>query len=151
MAIGTNAAIEFFGTQDSLANSSAAVATTAFSVAGDVVAWTNDDDAPTASITLVMTPASAPAGNKFINLYARYQDPVTTADAPVPALTFPHKFMGAFPISVSASAQDITIDIRLENWKTSSIYVFYIENKLAVSVNAGWALHITPKTIGPKA
>ena len=34
MAIGTGAAIEFFGTQDTLGTSSAAVANGAFSVAG---------------------------------------------------------------------------------------------------------------------
>jgi len=151
MAIGTGTLIEFFGTQDDLASSSAAVANNAFSVTGDTADWTNDDDAPMASVTLVMDPASAPAGNVFVNLYAQYLNVVTTADGENPAATFPHKFMGAFPVSVTATVQNITIDIRLENWLTSSIYHFWIENKTGVSIDAGWALHITPKTIGPSA
>jgi len=151
MAIGAGTLIEFLGTQDDLASASAAVADGAFSITGDTADWTNDDDAPMASITLVMDPASAPAGNVFVNLYAQYLNPVTTADAPTPAATFPHKFMGAFPVSVSAAVQDISIDIRLENWVTSSIYHFWIQNKSGVSIDAGWALHITPKTIGPHA
>ncbi len=151
MAIGTDSAVEFFGTRDDLASSSDLVANTNFSIVGDTASWTNDDDAPWASITLVMDPNSAPAGNTLVNLYAQILNPVPTADAPVPAATFPHHFMGAFPVAIAAGVQDITIDIRLPNWFTSSIYHFWIENLCGVTIDAGWALHITPKTIGPHA
>ena len=51
MAISTDAAINFFGTQDTLGTSSATVADAAISIAGDQSKWTNDDDAPQASET----------------------------------------------------------------------------------------------------
>lgn len=47
MAIGTGAAIEFFGTADALGNTTSAVSNNAFSDGtNDLNAWTNDDDAP---------------------------------------------------------------------------------------------------------
>ena len=49
MAIGTNSAIDFFGTQDDLDSTSALVASNAFSIASDLVTWTNDDDAKEAA------------------------------------------------------------------------------------------------------
>lgn len=55
MAISTDAAVEFFGTQDTVTSSSSSVADNAFSVAGDITTWTNDDDAPMASIVLEAT------------------------------------------------------------------------------------------------
>ena len=152
MAIGTDAAIEFFGTQDTLGTTSATVANNAFSVAGDLSTWTNDDDAPTASITLLVDYATAPTANTSINLYARLLNVQSTNDNEIPDANFQHTYLGSFPINnPSIANQYITIDVLLPNTKTSQEYEFYIENKTAQTIQASWDLYITPKTIGPHA
>ncbi len=151
MAIGTDAAIEFFGTKDSLDDTSGSVADGAFSVASDVLEWTNDDDAPMAAIILEATYASAPDANSSVNLFARPMNIVSTSDSDVPDANFGHVYVGTFPLNDVTSAQFITIDIRLPNTKTSQSYIFYIENNGGQTISAGWDLHIVPKTIGPHA
>jgi len=88
MAIGTSAAIEFFGTQDTLGTSSAAVADAAFSIASDLSTWTNDDDAPQASVVLLANFSVAPTANTYINLYLRLLNVQSTNDQDVPDVNF---------------------------------------------------------------
>ncbi len=151
MAISTDAAVEFFGTQDSLDDTSAAVVNGDFSVTGDVLEWTNDDDAPMAAIILEGTYSSAPDANSSVNLFARPMNIVSTSNSDVPDANFGHIYVGTFPLNDVTSAQFIAIDIRLPNTKTSQPYIFYIENNGGQTISAGWDLHITPKTIGPHA
>ena len=151
MAIGTDSAIDFFGTQDTLGTSSAAVANDAFSIAGDLSTWTNDDDAPQASLTLLCNFSVAPTANSSLNLYARLLGVQSTNDNTVPNANFQHRYLGSFPLNDSTVAQYITIDVSLPNTKTSQQYEFYIENKSGQSLPLGWDLYITPKTIGPHA
>lgn len=149
MAIETNSAIHFFGTQDTLGTSSAAVADDAFSIAGDLSTWTNDDDAPMASVTLLANFSVAPTANTVCNLYLRPLDVQSTNDGTVPDANFQHMYAGSFPLNDSTVAQYITIDIALPNAYTSQQYEFYIENKSGQSLPASWDLYVTPKTIGP--
>ncbi len=151
MAIGTDSAIHFFGTQDTLGTSSAAVADDAFSIASDLSTWVNDDDAPTASVTLLANFAVAPTANTTINLYLRLLNLQSTNDATVPDANFQHLFVGSFPLNDSTVAQYITIDIPLPNGLTSQNYEFYVENKSGQSLPLGWDIFVTPKTIGPHA
>lgn len=151
MAIGTDSAIHFFGTQDTLGTSSAAVADDAFSIASDLSTWVNDDDAPTASVTLLANFAVAPTANTTINLYLRLLNVQSTNDATVPDANFQHFFVGSFPLNDSTVAQYITIDIPLPNGLTSQNYEFYVENKSGQSLPLGWDIFVTPKTIGPHA
>lgn len=151
MAISTGAAIEFFGTQDTLGTSSAAVANNAFSIAGDLSTWTNDDDAIMASVVLTCTFSVAPTANSSVNLYARLLDVSGTNDATVPDANFQHVYVGSFPLNDGTSAQYIPIDIGLPNTSTSQQYEFYIENKSGQSLPAGWDFLVTPKAIGPHA
>lgn len=151
MAIGTDAAVEFFGTQDALDSTSGTVATTAFSVAGDLATWVNTDDAPMASITGELDWASAPAVNSVVNLYAQLIDSVSTSDGEVPDANHRHVYIGTFPTNDVTTPQFITIDVALPNYKTSSEYQFYIENQTGQTIQSGWDIHVTPKTIGPKA
>lgn len=149
MVISTNAAIELFGTQDALDNTSGTVSSTAFSVASDLSTWTNDDDAPSASITLEVTFSSAPDVDSVINLYAQPIDIVGTSDGDVPDANFLHMYIGTFPLNDVTTAQFITQDVHLPNWETSSVYQFFIENKGGQTISAGWDVHVTPKTLGP--
>jgi len=151
MAISTDSAIEFFGTQDTLGTSSASVADNAFSIASDLSTWTNDDDAPMASVTGTFTCSVAPDAYTGLNLYLRLLNTVSTNDSDVPDANFQHTFAGHFPLNDVTSAQYVTIDIALPNGKTSQEYEFYIENKAGQTVSAGWDIYVTPKTIGPHA
>ena len=154
MAIGTNAAIEAFGTAaTSLGNTPSAVSDGAFSDGtNDLNAWTNADDAPWATLTLKIDwNTTAPDTGSFINLYARKTAVQSTNNDEVPSASFLHTFLGFFSVDDVLTEQFITIDVRLPNWKTSSIYHFYIENKTGEACEASWDLYITPKTIGPHA
>jgi len=151
MAIGTDAAIEFFGTQDTLGTSSAAVSDTAFSIAGDLSTWVNDDDAPLASVTLLANFSVAPDANSSINLFLRLLDVQSTNDQDVPDANFQHVYVGSFPLNDVTTAQYITIIIKLPNNITSQNYEFYVENQSGQSLPAGWDIFVTPKTIGPHA
>jgi len=151
MAISTDALVEFFGTQDTLGTSSATVADGAFSVAGDLSTWTNDDDAPRASVTALIDYASAPDANSVINLYLRLLNTESTNDQETPDANFTHTYVGSIPVNDVTTNQYITIDITLPNSKTSQEYEFYIENQTGQTIQAGWDLYVTPKTYGPHA
>jgi hypothetical protein len=151
MAISAGAVVEYFGTQDTLGTSSAAVSDSAFSVAGDLSTWVNDDDAAFASVTLEATFSVAPTAYSAVNLYLRPLDVEATNDADVPDANFNHIYAGSFPLNDVTSAQYISIDINLPNTKTSQNYEFYIENKAGQTLSAGWDIHVTPKAFGPHA
>ena len=154
MAISTGSAIEFFGTQDTLGTSSAARADGAFSQASDLSTWVNDDDAVSASVTLLANwTTTAPDANTSVNLYLRLLDVEGTNDGTIPDANFQHTYVGSFPLNDATGAQYITIDIGLPNSVTSQNYEFYIENQSgsAESLPAGWDIYVTPKAIGPHA
>ena len=151
MAIAADAAVEFFGTQDTLGTSSATVADAAFSIAGDLSTWTNDDDAPVASVTALIDFSVAPDANSSVNLYLRPLNTQSTNNGDVPDANFQHMYVGSFPMNDVTTNQYITITISLPNYKTSSEYEFYIENSTGQTIQAGWDLYVTPKTIGPHA
>lgn len=152
MAISADAAIHFFGTQDTLGTSSGSVADAAFSVAGDLSTWTNDDDAPQASVTLLADwNTTAPDVNSVVNLYLRLLNTQSTNDQEIPDANFTHTYVGSFPVNDVLTNQYITIDISLPNGQTSQQYEFYIENKTGEQIQAGWDIYVTPKTIGPHA
>ena len=149
MAISTDSTIEFFGTQDTLGTSSAAVADNAFSVAGDLSTWTNDDDATKATIILLANFSVSPTVNSQIHLYCRALNIVSTNGQDVPTANYQHTYLGSFPLKNVTTAQYIPIDVSLPNTVTSQQYEFYIENKSDQSLPAGWDLYVTPKADGP--
>lgn len=151
MAISTGTAVEFFGTQDTLGTTSAAVSNNAFSIAGDLSTWTNDDDAISASVTILANFSVAPTASTSINLYLRLLAVQSTNDGTVPDANFQHTYVGSFPLNDSTVAQYITIDIGLPNTKANQTYEFYVENKSGQSLPAGWDIYVTPKAIGPAA
>lgn len=150
MAIGTDSAIDFFGTQDTLGTSSAAVTNGSFSIASDLSTWVNDDDAKFASIVLLADwNTTAPDVNSSIKLYARLLNIQSTNDQDVPDANFQHVFMGRFPVNDVLTNQYIPIIISLPNNETSQNYEFYINNLTGQTIQAGWDIFITPKAIGP--
>lgn len=151
MAIGTNDAVQKFGTQDSLDNTSSAVLDGAFSVAADLLSWTNDDNAKAASVVLQAPFVAAPATDGYINLFLRPLNIQSTNDSDVPTAIYSHVFVGSFPTRNSATTQYIPIDISLLNTKDSQEYELYIENQAGQTLPAGWVIYITPHTIGPHA
>lgn len=155
MTIGADAAIEYFGTQDTLGTSTSAVTANSFSAGtSDIVQWTNDDDAPLAAFVLEFTTATTGTAGSVINLYAQLNDigNAGNEDTETPDSNFPQIFLGSFPHNNPATtAQTATFVTNLPNVKTSQKYNFYIENKTGQTISAGWDLHVTPLTIGPHA
>jgi len=153
MAIGTNAPIDFFGTQDTVTagGGTSSVANSAFSAAGDVVSggWTNDDDAITAAAVLTCAYSVAPTAGTSIALYARLMNIDGTADAITPDSTLRRVPVGVFPVKSQTASQSIPTEINLPNHYTSQVYDIYIENSTGQTISAGWTLKITPKAIGP--
>ena len=157
MAIGTNDAIEKFGTQDTVtaAGGTSAVSNGAYSASGDVVSggWTNDDDSDKAVAVLTF---QYPSGTivDTIDLYGRRLNIDGAADEPQPDSGYPGKPLGSFRMDTNQAATTNTsyiIDIALPNAYTSQIWEFYLYNDSDVTMTAGWTLKITPKTYGAHA
>lgn len=156
MAIGTDATIHYFGTQDTVTagGGTSAVVDGAYSASGDVVSggWTNDDDAPRAMVVLQCQQATVGSGS--ISLYARRMNVQSTNDEPQPDSSFPGELIGAFTLDAgSATSTDMYLitEARLPNVYTSQVYEFYIKNNTGQSIAAGWVMYVTPVTDGPHA
>lgn len=156
MAISTNDAILKFGTQDQVDSTSGTVADGAFSVAGDIVAWTNDDDASRASAVLKCQFDVTMPTVGSIGLYARPINIEGTNDAPVPDANFEHYLVGVFPIDFGVAADtDFYTAIpvfQIPQMKASQEIEFYIKNEgTGQTIGTSWNLWITPITDGPHA
>ena len=159
MAIGTDDSILKYGTQDAVDSSSAAVLDDAFSVAGDVVEWENDDDAPEASFVLVANFSTAPGVNTSINLYARLNEVQATGDdTEIPDANHQVHLLGAFRPNNVTTEQHLAISRavlptvgRQAGAIGSQRYTFFLENKTGQSLPAAWELLVTPMTLGPSA
>lgn len=154
MAIGTDAAVEFYGTQVTLGTSTSAVTDGSFSDGtNDLIAFTNSDDAPQGDFVLAFTTATTGDAGSVINLYAVLIDiDGSTGDTEVPDSNFLNIYLGSFPHNnPSTSAQIARLRATLPNAKSGQVYNFYIENQTGQTISAGWELQATPVTIGPKA
>ncbi len=150
MAIAENAAVDFFGTQDDLASSSALVASAGFSIASDLVTWTNDDDAPKAAVILELTMAVAADDNSGCYMYFRALNVESTNDDSIPEAEYRHTPIAFFPVlNLITTIQRSTLIVPLPNYKTSSVWEVYIENQTGQEIDAGWTVFVTPITIGP--
>ena len=161
MTITTDDLIAKFGTQDEVTVAAAAtVSDGAFSVAGDVNDWTNDDDVPAAMFVLVLNDLSgAPAAGLTVGLYCKPLNIVnTTDDHQGPNTNVETIQLGAFLIDAvdPGGANDAYAfgPVELPNFKTSQEYEFYIKNNLGVTIGVGtgdWELWVTPVAYGPHA
>ena len=155
MAIGSDSAIAFFGTQDEVTTSPATVADGNYSIASDTSTWTNDDDAPLAMWRLLLTAAGlggAPDGGT-VDLYLQPQNiDGSTGDQFIPSDNFQHTYIGSFPIQQTDADQQILIGpLALPNYKTSSEFIPFIKNNCGQALGTTWTLHVIPMTYGPHA
>lgn len=155
MAIGTNDAIDKFGTLSNLASSSAAVVDAAFSVAGDLVTFTNTNDAKEAVAVLTWQyPSGTLDAGATVSLHARRLDWTGTTDEEVPSTDYSGAYIGSFSLddglAVTTDSYSV-IRIPLLNSKSAQEYEFYIQNNSGVQITAGWTIDITPVAVGPKA
>lgn len=153
MAIGTNAAIHFFGTADALGTTPATVATGVMSLTGDLSEWTNTDDAPWASVVLEFATSTTGTANRTIDLYLQQLELVGVNDAEVPdVVNFLRHHVGTFYHNNPATTvQYAQVMIALPNNKTQAVYNFYIVNNTGQTIADTWDLTVTPITIGPHA
>lgn len=155
MAIGTNDAIEKFGTQDAVDDgSTSSIADGAFSVAADITAWTNDDDAPSGRFVLRCQWGTVTSiAGKAVNLYGRPMNVEGTNDPPAPSANYLREALGSFTAPAASASTDVwlTLDVDLPNFYSSQVWEFYLENLTGQTIAAGWAMWVTPATIGPHA
>lgn len=155
MAIATNDAVDKYGTQDTITTGTPSSITTGnFSVAADVAAWVNDDDATEGAFVLACAWATVTSiGDKPINLFARLDNIDSTNDPKDPGTTNHSMFIGSFVAPGSAgAATTVYIPGRfpLPNFYTSQSYVFFIENLTGQTISSAWSLKVTPIAQGPK-
>jgi len=158
MTFATGDIIDSFGAVDDVINatgSTSAVTDTSLSVAGDLTAWTNDEDSKKAAVTIKWQyPSGTIDAGASINLYCRKMNVQSTNDESTIDASNKKHFLGSAQVDEGlATATDdyITFDIDLENWITSSVYEFFWENNTGVSISAGWAAWINTKTTNQKA
>ena len=157
MAIGTDAAVEFFGTASARGNSTTTITDGSFSVigVGGTDSYTNSDDALYARAVLTMQYASGTLDAlPFVALHARRLNIDGTSDEAVPDSSHKSALLGVFDIDAALGTStdvSVAIDIPLLNVYTSQVYEFYLENQTGVTIATGWELTITPLAIGPHA
>lgn len=158
MAIGTDASIDFFGTQDTVTagGGTSAVNDGAYSAAADTDTWTNDDDAKYAAFALKFQYPSGTIDKNGIRLYARLMNIDGTNDEPQPDANWDNHFLGIFQTDAGLAVTTdnyLTLghNVRLPNQYTSQVYEFFIYNDCGVQMSAGWTLKVTPITDGPHA
>ena len=153
MAIGTNSAIHVFGTADTLGTTPATVVNGAISLASDLSEWTNDDDAPMASVVLEFATSTTGTAGTTIDLYIQQLDLISTNDAEAPDITnFLTGYAGSFMHNnPSTAVQYAQLMVSLPNNKTSSVFNFYIVNNTGQTIADTWDLTVTPVSYGPAA
>lgn len=157
MAIGTNATIWFFGTQDQIDSTSGTVADGAFSVAADVDStWTNDDDAPFGSAVLKCQFDTTMPTVGHIGLYARLLNVQSTNDENAIDANFQAHLVGAFQIDFGVANDTdfwtVIPTFEMPQAGSGQAIEWYIKNEgTGQTIGSGWNLYITPKALGPHA
>lgn len=156
MAIGTDAAIRFYGTQDQVDSTSGTIANDSFSVAGDVSNWTNDDDAPSAGFVLKCQFDTTMPTAGSIDLYCSLIDVQSTNDENDVDANFNGRWLGSFPIDFGVAADtDFYTALYVPDLPSviaSQIYRFFLyNNATGQTIGTSWNLWVTPMTIGPHA
>jgi len=157
MAISTDAAVLFFGTQDEItvASPSAVDGDNNISTTSDINEWTNDDDAPLVTVVFQGTYAAAPDSGTLDLYVTLCEVDGSTGDEPTMDSAFDGIFLGSrTPDPVTSSQNLVFGPISLPAVKSSQVYQFYIKNSQGDAthdISAGWSLFITPYTAGPHA
>jgi len=159
MAIGTDAGIWFFGTQDEVTSGTpATIASAAFGKAdqGGTVNWTNDDDSTDAAAVLKCQFDTTMPTVGSIDLFAHLLNVQGTSDPNPPDANFEHIYVGTFPIDFDVAA-DTDFITMIDNFEIPMIgsaqaIDWYIRNNgTSQTIGVSWQLWITPKAVGPHA
>jgi len=158
MAIGSDAAVYFFGTATDLSTTAttALVATTAISAASDLDEWTNSDDAPTAAFLLEVDDwSAAPTAGETIDLFVTLVSVNGSNDEPGKDASYDGHYVGSFIVDAADAAQYLVIGpTGLPVLATSQEYQFWVVNNTSVGMGTGnneWRIKVTPTTFGPHA
>ncbi len=154
MTISTDARIQFFGTRDSLDDgTTSAITAGSYSVAADITAWTNDDDAERAMLDVAIAYTSIPTAGGVLKFYMRRLNFNGTNDERTPDDDNQGAYVGSVSVDNlgSSTVQYFTIEIDLNNVKTSQEYEFYMKNDADQTMDANWTADITPIAPGPHA
>jgi hypothetical protein len=155
MAIGTNASIYFWGTQDEVTSSAGTVADGAYSSNTDIDAWTNDDDAPMLSVTWKGQFDTTMPTVGSIDLYVALENVQSTNDEGDVDANNPIHYLGSFQIDFGVSADAdfyayLFVPQLPPGIATSQQYHFFIHNNgSGQTMGTGWQLWVTPVALGP--
>lgn len=148
MAIGTNDAVEKFGTRQALETSGSLVSSGAFVQATTSLVAT--DDVVYGNLDFSGTFASNPTAGSTADVYLRAMG-INATDASTPSNNFQHIYAGSIPLNGGGVTTVATIDIGLPNHQSGQVYEVYIKSNAGINLDIGWTLGFTPKAIGPKA
>lgn len=150
MTIGTNDAVVKFGTEKVLEANGASIANTAIVQADDAVYGiaTDGNYAPDADFVLSVTFGVAPTVNTTVDLYAQELDIDGVNDAQAPSATYKQHYIGSFIVNADTVTQ--YLKLRAFDVPVQANY-FLHNNGTGQTINAGWTLKVTPRTIGPAA
>lgn len=150
MTIGTNDGIVKLGTTKTLEASGASISNNTIVQANDASYSIASDGsyAPDAEFVLSCAFASAPTENTTLDLYARELDIDSTNDADAPETTYKPRYIGSFTLNNVTSTQHL----KLRAFDVPLVADYYVlNNGTGQTVSSGWALKVTPKTVGPAA
>ena len=150
MAIGTNAAIWFYGGVTTL-TASALIGDNLFSAS--LGTFTNSDDATHVAITADLTMDVAADDFGSINIYLRALNTEGSNDDEIPEVEYPHNFLCNLPVLNTVLTLQRTTDgpFALPIYKTSSIWEVYVENKTGDEIDTAMKVYLTPMSLGPHA
>jgi len=157
MTIGTDDLIVSYGTQDQVDSTAGTVANDAYSVAGDVSDWTNDDDAPGATFTWKGQFDTTMPTVGSIDLYCTLLNIQSTNDENDTDANYTPHYLGSFEIDFGVAADTdfyttLYVPELPPGTQTSQIYRFFIKNDgTAQTIGTSWNLWVTPVTQGPHA
>ena len=135
-----------YGTQKTVEANGASITNTSFVQADDANMTSADSlDYPDADFALTCTFGTAPTANKSVNLYVQPLNFDGTSDSPSPSANFKRHFVGAFvPNNVNTSQT-----LFLRGYDLPKEYACWLENQGGQTINTGWVLKVTPRSIGP--
>lgn len=158
MAIGTNAAIWFFGTQDVVDDTSTGtISSGAFSLTTDAkLDWTNDDDAPYGSAVLECQFDTTMPTVGSIGLYAKLLNIQGANDEGNTDASYAPHHVGTFDIDFGVANDTnffTVIDLfEMPQAGSGQAIVWFIKNEgTSQTIGIDWNLWITPKSFGPHA
>ncbi|KKM27705.1 hypothetical protein LCGC14_1572090 [marine sediment metagenome] len=158
MAIGTDAGIWFFGTQDVVDDTSTStISSGSFSVAADAkLDWTNDDNAPYGSAVLECQFDTTMPTVGSIGLYAKLLNIQSTNDEGDTDGSYAPHFVGTFQIDFGVANDTnffTVIDLfEMPQAGAAQAIVWFIKNEgTGQTIGVDWNLWITPKAFGPHA